>query len=113
MKRDRATVGRIIETRQAKRAASTDNAQVQIAAHKARMHEAETAGLLRTLARHVRRATTKPSANRSTPANSTSGKAKLLCASAAASSRSDKFSLTFLYDGRSVLVTNQGEMSCV
>ena len=54
MKHDRATVGRIIETRQAKRAASNDNARAQIAAHKARMQEAETAGLLRTLARHVR-----------------------------------------------------------
>jgi hypothetical protein len=32
----------------------------QIAAHKARMQEAETAGLLRTLARMVKRATTKP-----------------------------------------------------
>ena len=55
MKRDRATVGRIIETRQAKRAASNDNAQARIAAHKARMREAENEGLMRTLARRVQR----------------------------------------------------------
>jgi hypothetical protein len=32
--------------REAKRAASDDNAQAQIAAHKARMREAETVGLM-------------------------------------------------------------------
>jgi hypothetical protein len=62
MKRDRATVGRIIETRQAKRAASNDNAQALIAAHKSRIKEAETAGLLRTLARAVRRIRAKHAA---------------------------------------------------
>jgi hypothetical protein len=56
----RAVVGRIIETRQAKRTAS--NAQTATAIDKTRMWEAETAGLMRTLARAVRRATTKPSA---------------------------------------------------
>jgi hypothetical protein len=62
MKRDRATVGRIIEARQAKRAASNDNAQAQIKAHKTCMREMDNEGLLRTLARMVRRARTKPNA---------------------------------------------------
>jgi hypothetical protein len=57
VKRERAVVGRIIETRQAKRAASLAQAASAIEQHKASMHEAENAGLLRTLARLVRRAT--------------------------------------------------------
>jgi hypothetical protein len=61
MKRDRAMVSKIIDARQAKRAASNAQAQACIQAHKARMREAETAGLMRALARAVRRARTKPS----------------------------------------------------
>jgi hypothetical protein len=37
-------------------------AAASIEQHKSRMREAETAGLIRTLARMVRRATTKPNA---------------------------------------------------
>jgi hypothetical protein len=62
MKRERAIALKIIETRQARRAASNAQARASIEAHKARMREAETAGLLRTLARMVRRAKTKPNA---------------------------------------------------
>jgi hypothetical protein len=44
----------------AKCAAWNAQAATAIEQHKARMHEVETAGLLRTLARTVRRAATKP-----------------------------------------------------
>jgi hypothetical protein len=62
VKRDRAVVSRIIEERQAKRAASNAQARAQVEAHKQRMREMDNAGLIRTLARMVRRARTKPSA---------------------------------------------------
>jgi hypothetical protein len=65
MKRERAMVSKIIDTRQAKRvasAASNAQAAARIEAHKARMREAENAGLMRTLARMVKRARAKPSA---------------------------------------------------
>jgi hypothetical protein len=54
MKRQRAIVSKVIETRQARRAANAaGNAQAlaQIEAHKARRREMDNAGLLRTLAR--------------------------------------------------------------
>jgi hypothetical protein len=62
MKRDKAMVSRGVETRQAKRAASLAQAAASVEQQKNRMREAETEGLMRTLARHVRRATAKPSA---------------------------------------------------